>query len=355
MTVLGRDIKIIDGQEHSPIQGATVIGKSGLIIGITDSNGRLASPEASQYPLSIRNIGYEPTILSEYTDTVRMSPAVYSLNEVVVNSDERPIQRVVCFAREYATGATGKDTLQLYSEYMLESFLKDGSRKIKGYKDGDASPKVKNLKRYARFTDSSGLDSIMRPKEDDEITMLSWKNVLSVPNIRFQEKDVLREGKRSDTIPGKYWPKNIIRKLNGIYTVRIDRLSDSESHSWSPFFFKLLGMTIEIVNLDLTLAYKENESGTYSLEDFIYSTYSIHTLAKGKVFKWVFHTDTSIDMDAYIELYPVSIEYLTQEEYKAMRSEKEVIPFETPLNLQPLPESVVKLVERVDYKQLLGQ
>ena len=341
-----RDMTIVDELDGTTLSGATVMGKSGLIIGITDSSGKISDPGKLQFPLSIRNIGYDPLSVAYFSDTVRLVPAVYSLNEIVVKSGERPIKRILCYAREYATGATGKDTLKLYSEYILEAFLKDEGKKVKGYKDADSSPKIRNVKRYAFFSDSEGRDSITTPDDKDDLTILSWQRILAVPNISFRKRDMLTEGAVSDTIMGKHWPKNIVRNQNGIFSVKVDKLADNENHSWSPFFFKVIGMTMDVDNIQMSLAYQDNEAGEYSIDNYLYSTYSIHLQAKGKLFKWIFHTDESIEMDSYIELYPVSIEYMTLEEYKQARSSKEEIPFQFPINLQPLPEAIQKLIDK---------
>lgn len=344
----GRDIKVIDENDHIPLPGTTVIGNSGLILGVTDESGNIPEPSANQYPLSIRSIGYESSFVPSFTDTVRLTPALYTLNEVVVNSNERPIKRIVCFAREYASGATGPDTLQLYSEYMLEAFLKDSDRKVKGYKSGDADLKSRNVKRYCRVSDASGLDSVARPNRNDDIIMLSWENILQLPSDKFQESSAIANGALADTIMGKYGPNTIYRKMNNLYTVTVDHLSEYEDHKWSPAIFKLLGLSMDLRKSTKSDAFNVTETGSYSIEDYIYSTFTINLLAKGKFFKKTFKTDKPVEMDTYIELYPVSIEYLTPEEYKESRKEKQEIPFRAPLNLQPLPEAIQKIVERVE-------
>ncbi|MDE7414127.1 MAG: carboxypeptidase-like regulatory domain-containing protein [Muribaculaceae bacterium] len=346
----GKSIKVIDAIEGTPLQGATVIGKSGLIVGVTDANGNINISSLNQFPVSIRSLGFEPANIECFSDSVKLFPAIYNLNEIVVGQYDRPIKRVVCFVREYATGATGTDTMQLYSEYMMESFLKDGEKKVKGYKSGDASPKVRNMRRYTRFTNSKGLDSVSSPKGNDDITMLSWSEIISVPDYKFRERRSIMQGATTDTVMGKYGPGSIFRKQNGIYSVTFDHMSEYKDHKWSPLFFKLVGMSMDVQNMMNSLAYKVNESSEYSFDDFIYGTYSIHLLAKGKIFKKIFHTDNPIDMDSYIELYPISVTYLTPEEYKEARSDKEPIPFQTTSNIQPLPTSIQTIVERVENK-----
>lgn len=57
-----------------------------------------------------------------------MASENYSLPEVSVVSGERPITRVVSYVREYSTGATSTDTIQMFSEYMVQSFHITGKK-----------------------------------------------------------------------------------------------------------------------------------------------------------------------------------------------------------------------------------
>ncbi|MDE7393984.1 MAG: hypothetical protein K2M80_05880, partial [Muribaculaceae bacterium] len=185
--VLGKakELVVVEMTDNTPLQGATVIGKSGLIVGLTNEKGEITSPPVSQYPLTIQYIGFKPVTIDAHTDTIALTPAEYSLSEIVVNPCERPIKRMTFYAREYASGATGSDTLQLFTEYMFEAFLVDSNTKVKGYKKKDSNLRLKNLKRYARYMNASGLDSIAKPDENDEITLLSWKDILTVPNYKI--------------------------------------------------------------------------------------------------------------------------------------------------------------------------
>lgn len=59
---------VIDSADRSPIIGATVIGNSGIIEGLTDNDGRITIGE-NELPITIRCIGYEP-ISSAGNDTI---------------------------------------------------------------------------------------------------------------------------------------------------------------------------------------------------------------------------------------------------------------------------------------------
>ena len=338
---------VVDSEDSLPVAGVAVIGGNGIIIGTTDADGSIAVGDEGCYPLVIRAMGYKSATLDAPVDTLALEPAAYSLRELVVSPGERPISRVVCFAREYCTGATGSDTLQLYCEYMTESFIADG--KVKGYKSYYTRPRPRAARRYARFA-GEGTDSVARPRYDDDVVgVLSWMEYLaSVPGESIDERDAIRGGASTDTVAGKYSPKSVYKKTRASYIRTDDMLSDHKNHKYSPGFFKLLGFTIDTDKMTSSTVYKVNDRGRYGLHDYVYSTYSVHMLARGKHFKRWLHTKDPIDLDCYIELYPVAITRHTVEEFKAMKEEMTRIEFAEPENLLPMIPAVKSLVEQVE-------
>lgn len=337
---------LVDADDGGPVSAASVISNDGLILGLTDENGCITVSPEKDFPLIIRSLGYESTTVARLSDTIRLCPAVYSLPEVVVNSTERPIIKILCYVREYCTGATSSDTMMMYSEYMMDAYYAYG--KVKGYKKGDKRPSVRNVRRYARFSDSNGLDSVACPSEDDDITILSFaKDFTYVPFDSVGERKSMRLGASTDTVMGKYSPLRLYRKGNNVYSFSVDMLANYEDHKLSPFIFKMLGATMDIDKMQMSYAYNANPSGKYSLNDFIYSTSHFHALAKGKLFKKFFRAKEPMHMDCYVELYPVDVEYLTVGEYKKQRKEKDEADFVEPKNLQPLVPSIRRIVERL--------
>lgn len=340
------NMTVVDDADNSPVGGATVIGSSGMILGRTDSYGRIQISDSRDFPVTVRCIGYEPLSIMELADTARLVPASYELGELVVTPVDRPIMRVVCFAREYSSGITGADTLQLYCEYMTESFLAEEN--VKGYKGYDAKPSVRNAARYARMT-KDGRDSIFRPSYNDDIRELSWFDFLAfLPTERIEAPEAIRNGFESDTVPGKYGPKFIFRKKNNLFTKTADVLSDHKNRKWSPWFLKLIGMTVDINAGSWSLSFRANPANTYSIRDFVSGTYNIQMLGRGKWLKKAFGTSYPIEMDTYIELYPVDIQHLTVSEYKERKDEFDRIPFQLPEAVQPLSPSIKTLVDRID-------
>lgn len=332
-----RELVVVGSDDGLPVVGATLLSGSGHILGITDRKGIVAHPPTSTYPLTLRSMGYEVFTIAEPMDTVVLNAVEYALPEVSVTAAERPFRRVVWYAREYSTGTTGVDTMQLYSEYMLESFFTD--RKTKGFHSSDRVLSEKAVKRYARISGVNRPDSIFMPRESDDISILAWgATFCTLPEGKTEETQAIRAGASTDSIAGKYGIDKVFHKGGDRYTVITDRLSSHKSHSWSPALFKLFGMTIDIENYDSTFCFQQNDSATYDLYDMLYSSVNLNILARGKVFKWLFGSSEPMRMNAYIELYPIEITSHSLEEYRELRKAGTEMEFRLPsLTLPEIP------------------
>ncbi len=345
MEMNARHYTVTDASDKSPVIGATVIGSTGVIKGLTDNDGGI-DVDGRELPITIQCIGYLPATVSSPADTIGMVAAAYQLNEVVFTPADRPIKRILCFAREYSSGITGADTMQYYCEYMAVAFVTDG--KVKGYRSFDSKPHEKSARRYARIK-KSDIDSVFKPKWDEDITDLSWFDFMAfLPDKKVEMPKALIDGEETDTVPGKYGPKFIYLKKNGLFTKKADVLSDHKNRKWSPLLFKLIGMTSDITAGTWTLSFADNGSNTFGVNEFISGTYNIHLTGKGKWLKKAFNTKEPIEMDAYMELYPIEITNLTVEEYKEMREDYSSIPFRYPDGIMPLSPAIQALVTRLD-------
>lgn len=347
-----KEIIVIDSNDNSPLNGCTVISSNGLILGSTDSNGSINADD-KDFPLTFKSLGFSTKFVEDnFIDTVFMEPADYPLQEVVINPGDRPITRVLAYIREYCTGATNKDTLQMYSEYMFEYFFADG--KVKGFDKTHQTGISRYVQRYGRIAKSNGIDSVMRPKYGDNMTAISFvDNMAFIPNEQKEETEILKHGQQNiDTIWGKYYPKFVYRKTDKNFFIDCDALSDHKEHKVSPWFFKILGMTMDMYKAEWSVMYHNNGTSQYNLNDFIYGIYNISIKGKGKQLKKMIGVDDVIDIDCYMELYPVEITYLTTEEYKEIKKEyfdrkSELI---RPENLTPIPPSVQSLVDRINIE-----
>ncbi len=344
---LNARIRVVDSGDNNPIAGATIIGKSGIIVGLTDKNGYIGVEE-QELPATIRSIGYEANIATHVDETVKLAPAVYTLSDVIVDAESRPVKRVICFAREFSSGVTSNDTLQLYCEYMTESFVADD--KVKGYKKSDVQLKIKNNKEYARQV-SNNRDSVYIPGKYDDTIMLRWfEMIASLPINKINISEDLAGKEFTDTIDGKYGPQSIIKKKNGILTITTDELSNHKDRQWSPLFFKLFGMTVDVEECKLSVSYRAANQPVIDIYDLINMDYNIQVLWKGKIMKKIFNTSEAVGMNTYIELYPVEITNISVGEYKELRKDKEPLPFQYPEGYQPLSPRIDEMVKHLDAK-----
>ncbi len=308
------NITVVDKTDSSPLVGATVFSRSGSILGMTDANGVMAEAARGDYPLMVRCLGYKTYECGLETDSVYMEPEEYLLAGVTVGPGSCPITRVLCYAREYCSGATVTDTVQMFNEYMADAYLCE--TKVKDYDDDYATPRVLGVWRYVRYADSQGLDSVASPSDDDG---LSWLSMSGFNSGEVKEPETIRGGAKTDTVMGKHSVYKIFRKSDDMFTANYDLLANNKNHKSSPFLLKLLGFTMDIDELRCSEGYAANSNGVYTPADMLYKTYSIHIVGRGKWIKKLFKTKTPVDMYSYIELYPVEVSYITVEEMKELR------------------------------------
>ena len=343
--IAGR-VTVVDGSDGSPVIGATVFSSSGLILGATDADGNTPDVNEASYPLTIHSLGYKEGIAATPGDTLMMNAAAYDLPPVTVMPGERPITRVVCYVREYSTGATDRDTLKMYSEYMIESYHIDEGTKVKGYHKYDCLPKTRTKRRFAHYTGADGRDSVATPEDDEYISFMNF--LVSLPVDVFEEPDTIKNGALTDTVQGRYSPGIFYKKTPEFFVTSLDMLSNYKNHVYSPNVFKFFGLTIDIREMNLSFAYKANPSGKYTIHDFLYEISSANILGRGKWIKKAFKTKNPVEIDSNVEVYPVEINYLTVDEYKEQRKERNKLEFRVPDIALPVLPSVQRLIDRIN-------
>jgi len=341
--LLAHDVVVVDDEDGSRIVAASGFSNAGIIVGMTDADGRLSGISDSNYPLTVRCLGYEDGICTSDIDTVRLVPVAIELDDVVVTPADRPVMRVLCYIREYSGCANANDTVQLFAEHMADYFLT--MHKVKKFKAHN-SPRVLGSRLYARSRKHDGRDSIYRPEYSDDT--VSWINLLTLPDMKVEESDVVKAGAKTDTVQGKYCVKIIDRKTDNIFVRSIDYLADSKNHTMSPMIFKLLGFTIDFNELYTSWAYRPGESGVYTMADLLYGTMSTKVLGRGKWIKKAFNSDTPVEINGLFEIYPVDVEYLTVEDAKESLANPPAAKLIRSKIALPLPEATRNLVDAVD-------
>lgn len=82
-----RVVVIADSSTCQPLSGASIFTKSGTFAGMTGRKGRLPYIPASDFPITVRYMGYrERTVDAEMPDTIFLVENPSELAEVVVSS-----------------------------------------------------------------------------------------------------------------------------------------------------------------------------------------------------------------------------------------------------------------------------
>lgn len=338
-------VTVTDSSDRTPVIAATVFAQSGNILGITDNNGTLAGISASDYPLTVRCIGYEPATCAAGQPEIALTPATYALGEVTVTPDDRPVMRMICYIREYSSGATPTDTIQYFAEHTADLFIPI-PKKVKGLKSKIVFRPLAS-RHYDRTANSRGVDSVScraTPRDD-----ISWFQLVGMPVNDLDETEAIRSGARTDSVMGKHSRRSLMRRTPQAYTVLNDYLSDKKDHRESPLFFKLLGFTLDLTELSTNTAYRPNDSGHYGPADILSSTMALDILGRGKWIKKAFDSDAPVAMHGYFEIYPMSTEYLTVDEANELWRNAPTDVTVTPApQATPLPEATAALVARAE-------
>lgn len=335
---------IIADDGTGTVSGATVISPAGIIIGMTNDDGKIEVNSKLDFPLSVRNLGFETASVTTFIDTVILKTAVYDLPEIEIDTKSKPVKKITCFVREYCTGSNSTDTMQLYCEYMMTAYY--APERVKGYKKSDKKLKVRNRRQYASLKSVNGMDSVFIPNQDDDIMLLSMVSMVSgLPYSTVGETEKIKQGSFTDTIPGKYSPSVFFRKSSNGFSVETDMLSQYKDHRWSPAILKIFGATMDLEQFRNSRLYGLTDSGKYGLNDFIFGTTTIQILGRGKLIKKFFNSPDAVTMYSYQELYPIEMLNLSVEEYKADKDDKSDLPFTYPDNIEALSPAVQSMIK----------
>lgn len=336
------EVRVTDAGDGMAVPAATVFSTRGPVLGLTDSTGVFAGADAADFPLTVRCLGYEDASVAHDGADVALHPASYALGEYTVTPLDRPVMRLVCYVREYASGSTTTDTMQYFAEHTGDFYMT--TTKVKGFKAPGGFRPLKSRMRE-RISDNRGTDSVATLKEPD--LMLSWIGMVQLPQKTMDEPEAMRGGAKADTVQGKYGVKTVMRRTDEAFSISTDALADHKGHRFSPMFFKLLGLTMDMTELRQMWLFGRTDDSRYRAADLLMGTLAIDITGRGKWIKKAFHSNEPVQLHGYYEIYPLRVEYLTVEEAKAQQGDR--APQEeltvSPRAL-PLPEAVARIMKR---------
>ncbi|MDE6135500.1 MAG: hypothetical protein K2F79_07980, partial [Muribaculaceae bacterium] len=223
-----RPTVVADSVTHTPLSGASVFDSKGNMIGIASSGGIIPYASQSQYPLTVRFLGYaEATLNSRETDTVFMQEIIAELPEVLVESRKQKVLHLLAYVREYSTLATYSDTVFLFREKMVDYMLPDDRKnRFKGWN----VPRILKSQSYYRFTDICGKDSVSGQCNQH----FSWSDWIGLPTLPPVPSALRNSELATDTLHGRYSPVETWLRKDMRISANIDVLADSAARKWAP-------------------------------------------------------------------------------------------------------------------------
>ena len=316
--VAARSAVVLDATDGQPIVAATIMNANGQVLGLTNADGQVPAEYLPQLPLTIRTMGYESAVVATEADTVRLEPSVYELQDLEVSSADRNVVRLVFFVRQY-TSLTG-DTKQItqVSESMVDLLFQRSA---------------------SHTTWADGRDSLQCPAVED----LSFLNSLvTIDSTQVPEPQsfasIPYDSIAADTMWSKHiYPHQIFRRTPAGYFVTVDALAKQKNHRFSPWYFKLLGLTVDINELMATYVFAPTTRNMHRLDELTSMGYSLQIDCRGKWFKRAMDSDAPVDMRSWAEFYLVDRTYLPDTEARELMRDKEAeYPLTIPAGVPPL-------------------
>lgn len=344
---------VADSLTRTPLSSASVFNGKGIFLGISSSDGRIGFAAPSDYPLTVRYIGYhEKSVPHPGVDTVFLTENVAELPEVVVETKQKMMLHVLAYVREYSTLSSYTDTVTMFREKMVDFMLPNDSKP--GYK-GWKFPRVLNSRSYYQFTNAAGLDSVSNQCAH-HFTWSDWIGIL--PPIRLPA--LLAGGDATcDTVSGKHVPSEIWRKAEGRVAIDVNVMADTAARKWVPGFASFLdNENIDFEQFRLRLHYSDVIGDELLPLDLSGYSFNIDSRGRGRgMFQFQRH-DQPFFVTTYAEVYILDKEYISVKEAKKWEKRKfdsdaiEIYePMEAP-ELQPATLALIERVNNVDKEQV---
>ena len=332
------NIFIADSIDHAPLPGSSLVLPDGTILGITDDNGAI-DLQCTTLPFTVRCMGYAEKSVDAISDTVFLAPRNFMLPGLVVVPVDRPVLNLKCYIREYTTAAFGNDTIHMFGEYMADYFLVE--QKVKGFKT-DNKPKVRASRKRIRHKNASGLDSTAIPGQNG--IFMSWLAICSIDPAGKTVPDSVMNGHTMSTA-GQYGVLSSMRLSDNRLMTTRDALANRKDHHWSPWIFKLLGLTTDVKDLRSNSIHIIDDRNTYSPRNLQMASFTIEMTMKGKWIKKIFHSSEPITCYSIIEIYPTEAIHLTAVDAKETRNDDSAVEIMPSPMAPPLPLNIVEMLE----------
>ncbi|MDE6238439.1 MAG: hypothetical protein K2M54_00435 [Muribaculaceae bacterium] len=341
----GQNKVVADSASHSPISYASVFNRNGKLIGQSERHGEIPWIAPSEYPITIRYMGYKERIVNENDiDTIFLQENVTELPEVIVESRNRKVLHMLAYVREYSTLTSFTDTIFMFREKTVDFMMApEGRSSFKGWR----KPRVLASKSYFQFTDTEGTDSVSDVC-DYHFSWSDWVGILPSIDIpaKLFEKDIA-----ADTIYGKYSPTEIWLKSNDRLKVDVDVLADTMSRKWVPALSSFFHHDLDFDMFKLHFNYNDAGNKTILPVDLLGYSFIIESTGRGHDMYMFNNNSPSYFVRTYAEVYILDKSYIKISEAKKWErrqmSARDIDPY-----LADVPElsaDIITLIDRVNH------
>ena len=337
--------RVVDVMDDTPVSSATIFDAQGNVAGFTSSEGDFSKILDSEYPITIRCIGYENIILEHPVDTVlQMIPANYELEEVVVSAS-REVMKQTFYVREYFTISSETDTITHFLEHMCDRYV-PASKKVK-FKKNDLRFRNTRCYKYYQIGDQDSVAVSNKPGSKVFLGLIETEEVDASESFKGQMgvNRVYEEKGKSGILHSR-------KQNERIFTEYKDGLADKKGHiAHLPFLLNMMGLSMDVHQAYITHVYKANDASVYQPKDLIQASVVVEVLGKGKLLRQMVNSDVPVKINFSIEYYVVSREYISKEQAKAEYKDKSLkVPFEIPATVPQLSEATQLLIQRANQK-----
>ena len=337
--------RVVDVMDDTPVSSATIFDAQGNVAGFTSSEGDFSKILDSEYPITIRCIGYENIILEHPVDTVlQMIPANYELEEVVVSAS-REVMKQTFYVREYFTISSETDTITHFLEHMCDRYV-PASKKVK-FKKNDLRFRNTRCYKYYQIGDQDSVAVSNKPGSEVFLGLIETEEVDASESFKGQMgvNRVYEEKGKSGILHSR-------KQNERIFTEYKDGLADKKGHiAHLPFLLNMMGLSMDVHQAYITHVYKANDASVYQPKDLIQAGVVVEVLGKGKLLRQMVNSDVPVKINFSIEYYVVSREYISKEQAKAEYKDKSLkVPFEIPATVPQLSEATRKIIKRAEQK-----
>lgn len=301
-------VRVVDADNNEPVDAASVFNNdTKTLIGLTDEQGTMPKGAEKAGSLIVQHINYGSMKIAAAdikNDTIRMKSLTFSMPEVTVEKDPDKILRMKTYIRSYSYVC---DKPMKVSESICYLYFKNGE---------EGRPKVKKMSELA-YTDVKALGeqstAIQVFADDDESQFFRIHN--------YPLYDALKEGAR---VTGHRGDRKVC-----VYHMKEDSLKQTceitldSGYVDRPFNFPLFRISISdhYRSEKYTTAY-----GKPKLVNLL-SCMNKYRVTMNKTKKTV---------DIVAEYYPLEFDYVTKDEMKEQRKDKQRVKFERPAGMPPL-------------------